>query len=236
MTVMNIAQTIQRTALFQGVQPGMVEELAEHCHQKNHTKGKQLFEVGDKAESFFVILSGWVKLFRISREGEEAVIHIFGPGESFAEAAVFRDQRTYPVNAQAVTDVEIVEIPRSFFIQKIENDSQFAMRILASISSRQHYLVGQLEQVTTRTAPQRIGAFLLRFCQRKNTKNGDVIVDLPYDKSLISTRLNIKPETFSRALAKLEPYGVILDGREILLHDVKKLAEFCDVSLADTPC
>ncbi len=233
---MNIAQTIQETILFQGVQPEAVQELAGHCHQKTYKKGQQLFEAGDKAESFFIILKGWVKLFRVSREGEEAVIHIFGPGESFAEAAVFRDQRSYPVNAQAVTDIEIVEIPRNFFIQKIEQDSQFALRILATISSRQHYLVGQLEQITTRTAPQRIGAFLLRFSQKKSAESNIMAVHLPYDKSLISTRLNIKPETFSRALAKLKPYGVILEGREIILHDSRKLAEFCDIPLQNTPC
>ena len=233
---MSITATIQKTALFQGMAPDVIEELAGHCHQKSYAKGQRLFEAGDKADSFFVILSGWVKLFRVSREGEETIFHVFGPGESFAEAAVFRDQRSYPVNAQAVSSVKLVEIPRRFFIQKIEENSRFAMRILASISSRQHYLVGQLEQVTTRTAPQRIGAFLLRFCQKKDAQDGSMIVDLPYDKSLISTRLNIKPETFSRALAKLEPYDVTLDGRRIVINDVQKLAEFCDVSFDGTLC
>ncbi len=233
---MNIAETIQKTALFHGMEPETVNELAGHCHQKKHSKGHQLFEEGDKADSFFVILRGWVKLFRVSRDGDEAIIHVFGPGESFAEAAVFRDQKSYPVNAQAVTDVELVEIPHSFFMHKIEEDSRFALRILASISSRQHYLVGQLEQVTTRTAPQRIGAFLLRFCRKKDAHNGMMSVDLPYDKSLISTRLNIKPETFSRALAKLEPYGVESEKRCITIHDPETLAEFCDVSLQEIPC
>lgn len=233
---MNTAQIIQKTSLFQGIAPDTVEEMSRHYHKKAFTKGQSLFSAGDKAEAFFIILEGWVKLFRVSREGEEVIIHIFGPGESFAEAAVFRDQKTYPVNAQAVADVQIIEIPRSFFIKKIEEDSSFALKILASISSRQHYLVQQLEQVTTRTAPQRIGAFLLQFCRKKDAKDGGWIVELPYDKSLISTRLNIKPETFSRALAKLEPYGMETKGRTLLIHDSQKLAKFCDVQFQDTPC
>ncbi len=233
---MNTVETIQKASIFQGMNPEIIQELASHCHQKKYSKGQQLFEAGDDAESFFVILSGWIKLFRISREGEEAIIHVFGPGESFAEAAVFRDQKSYPVNAQAVSNVELIEVPRSFFINKIEEDSKFALRILASISSRQHYLVSQLEQVTTRTAPQRIGAFLLRFCKKENAQDGTVTVDLPYDKSLISTRLNIKPETFSRALSKLEPYGVENHARQIIIKDMLKLAAFCDVSLKETPC
>ncbi len=226
---MGIIENVKNAPLFQGMAQDSLKELYSYCHIKNYFKGQEIFEAGDRADYFYVILRGWVKLFRMSREGEETIIHVFGPSESFAEAAVFTNKRSYPVTSQAVTDVEVIEIPRSFFIKKIEEDSSFALRILASISSHQHYLVGQLEQVTTRTAPQRIGAFLLRFCHKRNTDNGAVVADLPYDKSLISTRLNIKPETFSRALLKLKPYGVKPDGRHIIIENPEELADFCDV-------
>ena len=227
---MNITQIIQKTALFRGLSSDSIDEISKNSHVKNYPKNRQIFQIGDPADSFFVILKGWIKLFRVSRDGNEVVIHVFGPGESFAEAAVFGDKRTYPVNAQAVSDIEIIEIPRSFFVHKIEEDHQFALRILASISSHQHYLVGQLEQITTRTAAQRIGGFLLKFCEKSDTENGEIVVDLPYDKSLISTRLNIKPETFSRALSKLEPHGVKIDEGRILICDAQNLTTFCDVS------
>jgi CRP-like cAMP-binding protein len=233
---MILAQTIKRTALFHAVDMPTIESLAKQCHQKNYEKGRDLFVMGDRADSFFIILGGWVKLYRTSKEGEEVIIHVFGPGESFAEAAVFGDSRIYPVNAQAVEDVTVIEIPRSIFTHKIEKDSRFALQILGAIAARQHYLVQQLEQVTTRTAPQRIGAFLIRFCQKTKQGPGGWTVSLPYDKSIISTRLNIKPETFSRALAKLEPYGVELQGRDIVITDMYELAEFCDVPMVEIPC
>ncbi|MCL4678097.1 MAG: Crp/Fnr family transcriptional regulator [Alphaproteobacteria bacterium] len=233
---MIMSQTIKRTALFHAVDMETIDSLAKQCHQKNYTKGRDLFAMGDPADLLFIILSGWVKLYRTSKEGEEVIIHVFGPGESFAEAAVFGDGKIYPVNAQAVDDVTLIEIPRSFFTQKIEKDSRFALRMLGAIAARQHYLVQQLEQVTTRTAPQRIGAFLIRFCQKIKHAPGGWAVRLPYDKSIISTRLNIKPETFSRALAKLEPYGVELQGRDIVITDMFRLAEFCDVPVPEIPC
>lgn len=234
---MSIAEVIKKTPLFQSIDMPAIEELASRCHEKKFKKGREIFAMGDKAEDFFVILKGWVKLYRVSKEGDEVIIHVFGPGESFAEAAVFNDKKAYPVNAQAVEDTILIDIPRSFFIQKIEKDTQFALRMLGAIASRQHYLVQQLEQVTTRTAPQRIGAFLLRFCRRKEEDgDGNWVVNLPYDKSIISTRLNIKPETFSRALAKLEPYGVHLENRRIIIHDIEELMDYCDVSPMETPC
>lgn len=232
---MPLAQTIKKTSLFQGIDMPTLEQLAGQCHEKTYSKGRDLFAMGDPADAFFIILEGWVKLYRPSKEGDETIIHVFGPGESFAEAAVFNDSKIYPVNAQAIEDATVIEIPRNFFVRKIEEDSRFALRMLGAIAARQHYLVQQLEQVTTRTAPQRIGAFLIRFC-RKQKQSGGWVVDLPYDKSIISTRLNIKPETFSRALAKLTPYGVTVAGRNILITDMHKLSEFCDLSLQETPC
>lgn len=233
----NKKKVIRSAALFQGVGDGVIDDLATHCHEKAVPKGAQLFSAGDVAHHFFIILDGWIKLYRISREGEETIIHIFGPGESFAEAAVFSDRKMYPVNAQAIEDTVVIEVPRDFFLRQIEKDSTFALRILGAISSRQHYLVQQLEQVTTRTAPQRIGAFLLHFCKhRPHGSDGSLVVNLPYDKAVISTRLNIKPETFSRALAKLEPYGIAAQGRKIVIHDPTALADFCDVDWWGKPC
>ena len=233
---MTITQTIQKTALFRHIDTESLAQLAAHCRRKTYDKGRDLFFMGDQADVFYVIEQGWVKLYRPARDGGETIINVFGPGEIFAEAAVFNDNKAYPVNAQAIEDATVVEIPRSFFVQKIEEDSLFALRMLGAIAARQHYLVQQLEQVTTRSAPQRIGAFLIRFCRKQQQGKRSWLVDLPYDKSVISMRLNIKPETFSRALAKLEPYGVTLQDRRIVIDDMEKLAVFCDISFQETPC
>lgn len=237
MTAKNISNVIKKAPLFQGVDVSVIHAMAAHSHQKHFLKGKQLFAMGDKAEGFFIILKGWVKLYRVSKTGEEVIVHVLGSGESFAEAAVFNDGRTYPVNAQAVEDVDLIEIPRSYFVQKIQEDSSFALCILGAIASRQHYLVQQLEQVTTRTAAQRVGAFLLRFCQKEEEKgSGTYTVTLPYDKALISARLNIKPETFSRALRKLTPYGIHIEGEKIVIINMNTLMDFCDTPLIEKPC
>jgi len=233
----DITQILQKNPLFSGLTPSVLEKLAAHCRTRTCEKGQDIFAMGDRADAFFIIVEGWVKLYRTSREGEETIIHVFGPGESFAEAAVFSERQMYPVNAQAIENAVLTSVPRAAILQNIEDDSSFALGMLGTISARQRYLVQQLEQVTTRSAPQRIGAFLLRFCRTTpEDGNGAMIAALPYNKSVIAARLNIQPETFSRALSKLEPYGVTSDNKNIIIDNPEALAEFCDFSYDDTPC
>jgi len=234
---MNIVDTLRKTPLFQTLPEDDVRGIASNAFTHNFKKGNELFTMGDEAKGFFVILDGWIKLYRISREGMETIIHVFGPGESFAEAAVFGGHHMYPVSAQAVDDGTMLEIPRAYLITKIEENSSFALHMLAAISSRQHYLVQQLEQISSRSAPQRVGAFLLRFCKPlEERKDGSRVFDLPYDKSIIAKRLNIKPETFSRTLFQLRPYGVDVKGRRVHIDTPKILADFCDFDGRDKPC
>lgn len=233
---MDVTKIIQSTSLFRGVSRDVIEELRGCAQERKLNKGSDLFSMGDPATSLFVVVKGWIKLYRVSISGHESIIHVFGPGESFAEAAVFSEQQVYPVCARAVEDSELIAIPRSFFIHKIEEDSHFALSMLGAVSARQHHLIQQLEQLTSRSAPQRVGAFLLKFCTDTAQGNGPKTVVLPYDKAIVSARLNIKPETFSRALAKLEEIGVKTDNRVVTIESCQDLADYCDYSDQETPC
>lgn len=222
-----LAADLKRAPLFSGMDDAAVSFFAVRGHIRECKGGADLFEMGDVARNFYFIISGWIKLYRISRDGEETVINVIAPGETFAEAAVFSPMQRYPVSAQAVDDATVLEISRELFVGKIKESSDFALSILGAISARQRYLIQQIEQLTVKDAPQRLGVFLLRLCPQD--RKGDVSIVLPYDKSLIAQRLNIQPETFSRALKKLEVCGVTSKGRDVTIHNPGQLADFCDI-------
>lgn len=232
----HFVQNIKKIPFLQSLSPEDLEDIISSSYLRNCAKGRDLFSMGQRATHFFSIQEGWIKLYRTSNNGEEVIIHIFGPGESFAEAAVFSDHQTYPVHARAIENAVLIEIPRSIFIHKIEADSRFAINILGAIAARQHLLVQHLEHLMIRSAPQRVGAFLLRFCKKVDGSSSTWIVNLPYEKSIISLRLNIKPETFSRAVTKLSECGVYIENNKILISDLKKLANYCDLTDKEIPC
>lgn len=225
---------LKATPLFSGVEMDTVRDFAQPRNMRSFHDGTDLFDAGDPAPCFFYVVAGWIKLYRINREGQEGIINIIAPGETFAEAAVFGRHGQYPVNAQAVDDVQVLRLYREDFERKIEQDSTFALRILGSIAARQRHLVQQIEQVTIHSAPQRIVGFLLHLGRiDPEADSGPIQLSLPYDKSLIAHRLAIKPETFSRAFAKLKHHGVSLHKRKVTIKNPETLAEFCDYDPAD---
>lgn len=232
---MDLVNSIKNHFLFHSADHDTLNKIAADCRIRKLLKERELFAAGDQAKAFFIILKGWVKLYRISKNGEETIVHIFGPGESFAEGAMFNNHKTYPVNAQAIQDTELVEVPSHLFIKVIKENPDLVLRMLDVVACRNRYLVHQLEQIASRTAPQRIGTFLLKFCQQKevgfsHSNHSFTIIELPYDKSTIATHLNIQPETFSRGLQKLKPYGVEIKERKIIITDKDKLTKFCEFS------
>jgi len=186
--------------------------------------GAVLFVQGDQASRFFAVLSGWIKLSRMMPDGNQAVIGIFTRGDSFAEAAIFGPGE-YPVTAEVVTAARLVAIPARPMLAAIAADPTLAINMLASMSQRLRYLVGQLEQLQGKSAPQRLGSFLLRLVPEND---GPARIRLPYDKSLIAARLGMKPETFSRSLAKLRPLGVHGEGSDVVVAKPTLLRRYCE--------
>ncbi|MBP2230213.1 CRP-like cAMP-binding protein [Azospirillum agricola] len=189
-------------------------------------RGTTLFLQDEVADRFFVLLDGWVKLFRLTRDGAEAVVHVIGPAESFAEAAMFADGK-FPVCAEAVTDTRVMTLTAEGFARCLREDDRIAFGMLGSLSMRLRHLVTQIEQLQVQPAPQRVAAFLLRFCP---AGDGPASFALPFDKALAARRLGMQPETFSRALAKLRPVGVDTQGLVVTVADRAALRGFVDTA------
>ena len=82
-------QLLKATPLFGATPDEAVLRLIGDGGPKTFDKGKLLFQQGEPADAFYVILDGWVKISRMSRDGEETIVGVFTRGETFAEAAMF---------------------------------------------------------------------------------------------------------------------------------------------------
>ncbi|MBO6754989.1 MAG: Crp/Fnr family transcriptional regulator [Roseibium sp.] len=191
---------------------------------RNYTRGESLFHQGETAQAIHIVIDGWVKLFRITPNGEEAIVNVFAKGESFGEAVAFRGL-AYPVSAEAVSHCEVMRIPGSALQAAMRKDPELAVSMLASTFTHLHSLVSQLEQLKAQTGPQRVAEFLLELCEQDS---GSCEVVLPYDKILIAGRLGMKPESLSRSFARLKATGVHINRNHATIQDIDQLRAFSE--------
>ncbi len=212
-------QIITRIAVFRGLKPETVEHIITPATAVMLKPHEPLFRQGDPATAFFIVINGWVKLFRITLAGDEAVIHILTKGESFAEAVAFTGTR-YPASAEAVSDSRVVRIPADHIVRCIRENPDIALAMIASTSLHLRHLVQQVEQLKAQSGVQRVAEFLVSL---STTEQGPCDIALPYDKVLIAARLGLKPESLSRAFAKLKALGVSVHASHVAISDVAKL-------------
>jgi CRP-like cAMP-binding protein len=208
-----------RIPVFSGLPPEALDVLLAHARVITLRPGSMLFRQGEPAVAFFIIVEGWIKLYRVTPAGDEAVLNVFAKGQSFAEAVTFTSGR-YPAMASAVSRTRVIMIPAEHVIDCIKKMPEVAIAMIASTSQHLQYLVGRIEQLTAQSGTQRVADFLasLTPCVK-----GPCTIDLPYDKSLIAGRLGLKPESLSRVFAKLRQIGVDVRSSDVVVEDVAML-------------
>ena len=191
---------------------------------KSFDRGATLFLQGERASAIHIVIDGWVKLYRIAPNGSEAVVNVFTKAGSFGEAVALQGL-PYPVSAEAVTECTLLLIPADALTSLIRLDPEVGISVLAATFQHLHSLVSQLEQMKARTGAQRVAEFLLELCNRSE---GSCVVNLPYDKVLIAGRLGMKPESLSRAFAKIRTAGVRVAGNHAAIEDIERLRRYCE--------
>ncbi|MBL4615652.1 MAG: Crp/Fnr family transcriptional regulator [Magnetovibrio sp.] len=205
--------------LFAGLIPDDLRKLLSTSSIRRYPDNTTLFMEGETADRFYVVMDGWVKLFRLSENGQEVVISVSSPGESFAEAAIF-DSHIFPVSASAITDVRLLVVGAESLLRQISESNQLAFNMLASMSKQMRSNVTKLHQMCSMSSTERLADFLIGLT---TTTNGSATITLPLDKSLIAARLGMQPETFSRALARLKNVGVKSAGHDVVIEDMDAL-------------
>ncbi|MEW6518893.1 MAG: Crp/Fnr family transcriptional regulator [Thermodesulfobacteriota bacterium] len=220
-----ITEHIAAIPLFQGLTAQHYDELAMIVVDQEFPRGGQIFAEGDAGHGFYVIIDGRVKIFKLSFDGKEQILHILGPGEPFAEVAVFTGS-TYPANAIALEKSRLFFFPRRAFAELIAREPALAMNMLATLSLRLKQFAHMIEALSLKEVPGRLAAYIL-VDSRQNGK--EQAVRLAVSKTQLASLLGTIPETLSRILAKMNRQGLIaIDGSTITIVDREGLVALAD--------
>lgn len=212
---------VENIHLFRDLSADDMEDIWKHAHVINLDKEEVLFLQGNSAERFYLVFSGLVKLSRLSPDGQEKVMEIVKPGETFAEALMFLEHPYLPVSASALNVAEVISFDSIQFLNMLKQSPSTCLVMLGGMSQRIRGLVQEIDHLSVLTGRQRLSAYLLELAGESDS------LHLPIQKAVLASRLSIKPETFSRIIKQFRTTNTIeVRGSDIEILDKDKLQEF----------
>lgn len=212
-------EIIGRIAVFQGLKRETIEQIVVPAITITLPPHEVVCRQGELATAFFIILEGCIKVYRLTLSGAEAVIRIANKGDSFAEAAAFTGSQ-FLASAESVGGARVVRIPVDHVVRCIQQNPTIALAMLASASCHIHQLLQEIEQLKSLSGVQRVAEFLISLSA---VHQGPSDIALPYGKELIARQLGLRPESLSRAFAKLKSIGVMVHDSNIKIDDIERL-------------
>lgn len=223
------ADLARRCLLLANVPRESQDAILATARARQLERGATVFLQGERASAVYIVVEGWVKLYRIAPSGAEAVVGVFTRGHSFGEAVAFTHD-TYPVSAECATDCTLLRLETDSILRLIREEPGLALSLLSATFAHLHRLVAQIEQLKAQTGAQRVAEFLLELAP---CGSGRCEVTLPYDKVLIAGRLGMKPESLSRAFAKLRQQGVAVKQNIAVIEDIDALRIYAEEDPAE---
>jgi len=217
---------ISNALLFHGLGEKEISRVGQIAVEKNFGKGEFVFSEGEDSNGFYIIGDGLVKIYKVSSDGKEQILHFLGPGEPFGEVPVFSGQR-FPANAETVTESHVLFFPRPAFIDLITNNPSLALNMLAVLSVRLRQFTIQIENLSLKEVPARLAAYLIYLAEEQKKEDS---VTLSISKGQLASLIGTVPETLSRVFARMNGQKLIeVDDRHIRFLDrdgLEELAEY----------
>ncbi|MDD5762928.1 MAG: Crp/Fnr family transcriptional regulator [bacterium] len=220
----NPSDLLRKTPLFAALPDDDLRRVADLAVSRRFAKKETVFREGDRAEGFFVVASGKVKVFKLSGEGKEQILHVLDAGQTFAEAVIF-DGGVYPAHAETLAETELLFLPKRQFVDLLERHPKVAIRMLGSLSRWLKRMTDLVESLSLKDVEARLVFYLSEELKARGIPPKDgVELELAIGKNVLASRLGTVPETFSRTLKKLQDDGLIrVRGKRIRIVSAGRL-------------
>lgn len=218
-----VLDIMARAPLFNGLSKDQLEALRAIGTVQTAEKEQTIFEDGEPANGFYVVLSGKIKVYKASMDGKEHILHILGPGEPFGEVPVFIGAN-FPATAVALSPSKLLFFPKKRFIDLISTHPSIALGMIGLLCLRLKEFTHQIENLALKDVAARLSSYLLTLLRDQRPSTGSI--RLTISKSQLAGILGTVPETLSRVFSRLSAAGYIrVQGPEITVLNPEGLEE-----------
>lgn len=224
-----ITSQLAHVPLLESLPADTLTRVVGLAHSKQLEGGGFFFNEGDRAELFFVLTSGRVKLTQLTPEGHQIVLRLIGPGEAFGGGGAFGDP-TYPVSAEAVEESTALAWTSATMRQLLESEPTMAVNALRFVAARYHDLQRRYRQAMTERVERRVARAVLRLVHDAGRRvDAGVEIAFPVSRQDIAEMTGTTLYTVSRLLSAWEERGLVRSGRQRIVltkpHALVAIAE-----------
>lgn len=218
-------QILRSHHLFEPLNEEQMEELMSSSHLLNVDKGSPLFRQGEPVTSFYFVISGAVKVYRLAADGQEKVFDVISARQTVAEAMLFNESANYSACAEALEPTQLYRLSSSVYLRLLQSNNRLAFALIGRLSGRMQQRLNEIETLSLKNSTHRVVRYLLNQLGQCNESASSF--NLPMAKQLIAGHLSIQPETFSQVIRRLTDEHVISQsGRQINVLNRFRLEQF----------
>jgi CRP/FNR family transcriptional regulator len=224
---MDSTKQIKDIGLFRGVSSEKISLLAEQATYKKFKPGEMVIGEADPIRSFYVVISGQLKLYRSSAEGKEQTLQLLGPGDPFGLCTAFATD-AFPASAMAIEESAVLLIPGTVMEAIARQEPALLFNIIQILSQRLKESMALIESLALKEIPGRLASFL-RHSLPEDTADKNTTVELTISQRELAKILGATPEALSRAVRKMANDGILSTaGRVITILDHKALEQLAE--------
>lgn len=212
---------LKQVPLFSGLNSLDIERVSRLVIRRKFRKGQRIISEGQILDGFYIVISGQIKVYKLSPDGKEQILHIVTAGDTFAEVAAFAGRHS-PANASAIIDSEVFFLFTDDLIRLIKDNPRLSLNMLASMSKYLRHMVSVIDELSLKEVSARLAKYLIDLSISSNGKE----VILPISKKELSARLGTVSEVLSRNLSKLQSKNIIkVTGKNISIRNRDRLEQ-----------
>jgi CRP-like cAMP-binding protein len=218
-------RALGRAPMFAELQPDALADVDRHTRTVAFQEGELIYHAGDRAERLFVVVTGAVKLTRVSAEGREVLTDVLVSGE-FLGALPALGQERYAETARALTPACVLVFGARDVDALLRRHPTVAVATLTAVSARLAGAQAAIERFTTAPVDQRLATVLLLLADKLGEPDrGGVLLQAPLTREDLAAMTGAVPETVSRVLSAWRRRGLLDAGRRwVRLRDEPALA------------
>ncbi len=219
----------RHSGVFCDLNKDALNDVSKHKVLNHYKKGQTIFFQGNPPMGLYCVSKGKIKITRTGNDGKEAILRIAGPGDVLGHRSLFSKEK-YEATATVLEDSSICFIEKNFIYNALEKNPSIAMAMIEKLSRDMGVAERKSAAMFQKNARERLADLFIEFAEDYGVKvEGKIKLDIRLSRDEIASIIGSAHETVIRLISEFKEEGILeLDGKTILVQDMKKLREFAN--------